>query len=145
MNIIFDGTMKNTEKYERLIQGAKAENYNVSLVIADVPLQEAIKRAEIRFEIELRRVPQEIIVQSHKSVPNSFYRLKDQADSFYLYDTTHRHPELFYAKDEGKILVHNKERLEQFYDKGEVLHAKEKWVELDKPKKLIDILSLAKS
>lgn len=140
VNIIFDGTMKNPEKYEVLIQSAKAENYNVSLVLADVPLQEAIRRAEIRFEIEQRRVPPEIIEQSHKSVPNSFYRLKDQADSFYLYDTTHRHPELFYAKDEGKILVHNKERLEQFYNKGEVLPLKERWVELVEPKKLINIL-----
>lgn len=141
VNIIFDGTMKNADKYERLIQAAKAENYNISLVFADVPLQEAIRRAEIRFEIEQRRVPLEIIEQSHKGVPNSFYRLKDKADSFYLYDTTHRHPELFYAKDEREIIVHNKERLERFYDKGGIAYKnKEKWVELDPPKKLIDIL-----
>lgn len=119
VNIILDGTMKNAEKYERFIQAARASEYSVSAVIADVPLEEAYRRADIRFEIEQRRVPREVIQDSHRNVPLTFKRIEDQLDSFYLYDTTHRHPQQFYVKDNGQVLVKNEERLAQFFAKSE--------------------------
>lgn len=118
VNIILDGTMKNAEKYEGFIKMAREQQYTVSAVIADVPLEEAFKRAEIRYEIEKRRVPEEVIRLSHKHVPATFKRLENQLDSFYLYDTTQRHPLQFYVKENEKVLVKNEERLNQFYAKA---------------------------
>jgi cell filamentation protein len=119
VNLILDGTMKNAEKYGRFIQEARASGYSVSTVIADVTLEEAFRRADIRFEIEQRLVPREVIQESHRNVPLTFKRLEDQLDSFYLYDTTNLHPQQFYVKDNGQILVKNEERLAQFYAKSE--------------------------
>jgi fido (protein-threonine AMPylation protein)/predicted kinase len=119
LNIILDGTMKNAEKYERFIQAARSHDYSVSAVIADVPLEEAYRRADIRFEIEHRRVPREVIQESHRNVPLTFKRIEDQLDSFYLYDTVGRHPQQFYVKDNNQVLVKNDERLSQFFAKSE--------------------------
>jgi predicted ABC-type ATPase len=120
VNIILDGTMKSAEKYEGFIKVAREQQYSVSAVIADVPLEEAFKRAEIRYAIEKRRVPEDVIRLSHKSVPDTFKRLENQLDSFYLYDTTQLHPLQFYVKDNGQILVKNEERLNQFYAKADL-------------------------
>lgn len=133
VNLIFDGTMKNAEKYSNLIQQVKAKDYSTSIVIADVPLAEAFRRAEIRFQIEKRRVPEEIIRYSHENVPRTFLQLKDKVDSFYLYDTSSRYPEQFYAQENKQLLVHKEERLSQFYSKGDIIQTQQK---------LIDILKL---
>ncbi|MCY9755221.1 zeta toxin family protein [Paenibacillus alvei] len=143
INLIFDGTMKSAEKYERLIQNAQSFDYSTSIVIADVPLQEAFRRADVRYEIEKRRVPREIIELSHKSVPITFQKIKDKVDSFYLYDTTQRHPEQFYSMNNGKVKVHNEERLSQFYEKAGT-PVLEKWITPSEEAKLLDILKKCK-
>jgi len=105
LNVIFDGTMKNAEKYSRFIDLAKSKGYTVSAFIADVPLDIAMKRAEIRFQIERRRVPEETIRESHKMVPATFRALEHKFDSFYLYDTSTKHTTQFYVKRNGRILA----------------------------------------
>lgn len=143
VNILFDGTMKNAEKYERLIREARAQNYSVSAVIADVPLEEAYRRADIRFEIEKRRVPREVIKQSHEGVPRTFNQLKDKFDSFYLYDTSKRHPIPFYVKDDG-IQIEDEQRLAEFYAKAGNSIDYQKWIQPEHSKKLVDVLKMAK-
>jgi predicted ABC-type ATPase len=107
VNMILDGTMKNAEKYERFIQAARENGYSISVVIADVSLEKAYRRADIRYKIERRLVPREIIRESHRNVPLTFKRIQDKVDSFDLYDTTSRNPQPFYVKDHGKVLVKN--------------------------------------
>lgn len=142
VNLIFDGTMKNTEKYTRFIDQAKSLGYQVSGVVVDVSLEEAYRRAERRFETKGRLVPAEIIKQSHELVPVTFYEIKDKLDSFYLYDTSERHPEQFYVKDKEQIRIKNEERLNQFYEKGDF--SVDNWIKLEKTSELKDILKEGK-
>lgn len=118
LNFIFDGTMKNKEKYESFIESARQHKFEVSVSIADVPLEEAKHRAKLRYETERRYVPVEIIEESHRKVPVTFQALKDKVDSFYLYDTTHIHPVQFYVKEKGKVKVLDQEHLSEFYAKA---------------------------
>lgn len=141
LNMIYDGTMKSAEKYNRLITVAKQNGYSVSAVLADVPLNEALRRAEIRFQIEQRRVPDEVIRESHELVPATFHQLKDRLDSFYLYDTSKRYPIQFLVKEDDKVHVLDSERLQQFYSKSGMAY--EDWIELPVPEKLKDVLKRA--
>lgn len=141
VNIIFDGTMKNRGKYDRFIDIAKKEGYTVSAVLADVPLEEAYRRENIRFEAEKRRVPPEIIKQSHSQVPVTFHHIKDKLDSFYVYDTSERHPSQFYVKENNQIKIMSEERLIDFYAKGDL--DGDQWVKLEKPVELKAIIKEA--
>lgn len=141
LNVIYDGTMKNTVKYSKLIDMAKDRGYAVSAVLADVPLEEAFRRAEIRFQIEKRRVPETIIRQSHEQVPMTFHQLKDKLDSFYLYDTSQRYPVQFYVKQDNQIQVRNEERLNHFYKKAGMSY--DEWTQLPAATLLKDVLKLA--
>lgn len=118
LNVIMDGTMKNVMKYSRFIQIAKSHGYIVSAVVADIPLEVAIERAEIRFQIEKRKVPLEVIKESHRMVPETLRALEHQFDLIYLYDTSGKHPTQFYVKDMERVLVRNEERLTQFFEKS---------------------------
>lgn len=141
-NVILDGTMKSTEKYLRYIGIAKEEGYTVSAVVADVPLEEAMRRADVRFKIEKRRVPDEIIKQSHEQVPATFHELKERLDSFYLYDTSQRYPIQFYVKQNEQIQVLNENRLNQFYEKAGLSY-QEDWTQLQAATLLKDVLKVA--
>ncbi|WP_054029125.1 zeta toxin family protein [Bacillus sp. FJAT-28004] len=142
LNIIFDGTMKNREKYERYIDIAKSNGYKVSGVLADVPLEEAYRRENIRFLKEQRRVPAEIVKESHAMVPVTFHHIKDKLDSFFLYDMSERHPAQFYVKDNNQIRVLDEERLASFYAKGDL--EADQWIKLEKPIELKELIKQAK-
>lgn len=120
LNVILDGTMKDLERYQGYIAQAQEQNYNISAIIVDVSIEEAMRRADIRYEIEKRRVPNEILRSSHQQVPLTFINIKDSLDSFYLYDTSNQHPQQFYVKYNGRVLVKNEERLAKFYEKSQL-------------------------
>jgi predicted ABC-type ATPase len=143
VNVIVDGTMRDADNAERLIHMAREYGYKVSVVIADVPLDEALRRAEIRFKIEKRRVPEEFIRLSHEKVPLTIRRIENQVDSLYLYDTTERHPSQFYVKDQGEVNLVNEERLAQFFAKSELNpKSQEAWIVPDQPQLLKNVLKL---
>lgn len=144
LNILLDGTMKSAGRAERLIGMARSYGYKVSAVIADVSLEEALSRAEKRFIIEQRRVPDHIIRESHQNVPVTVKRIENQVDSLYLYDTTEKHPTQFFVKDQGEILLVNEARLAEFYDKAIHESMQEKWIYPKEPQQLLEILKKGK-
>jgi predicted ABC-type ATPase len=145
LNIIFDGTMKNAEKYFLFIQKARKNQYIVDISITDISLEEAMRRAENRYKIEQRRVPKEVIIESHSLVPSVFIKIKDLVDSFFLYDNTDVHPKPFYVKVNGEVLILDEKRLNQFYEKsGRPKEEMSSWIYLKEPQKLSDIIQLAK-
>ena len=142
-HILLDGTLKNADSVVNQIRVARENGYGVSLVIADVPLEEALQRAEKRFLIEGRRVPEAIIRESHEKIPVTFDRIHKEVDSCYLYDTSARHPTQFYVRDKSQIQVLNTERLHQFYAKASLKPpVMEHWHE--QPLLLKDALKLGK-
>ncbi|PEX49241.1 Zeta toxin [Bacillus cereus] len=118
-NFLYDGTMKNLKKYQHLIQHLKENGYNIVVTVVDVPLDEAKKRAYVRFLETGRSVPIQIIEESHREVPKTFYVIKDMVDEYTLYDTTGIIPKEVIEKTiDGNILIHNQGRLDEFYNKS---------------------------
>lgn len=118
-NFLYDGTMKNPQKYETLIKSLKHNGYKVTAIIVDVPIDVALKRAQIRFEAEGRYVPEEIILESHNHVANTFNQIKELVDEYELYDNTGEEPYVFAAKySDGEEEVVDSTRLEQFQRKS---------------------------
>lgn len=87
-NFVYDGTMKNADKYANIIDKFRKAGYDVHIYVADAPIDVAVDRAEKRGHgKEKRFVDIDVILDSHTNIPNSFERLKDKADSYFLYDT----------------------------------------------------------
>lgn len=113
-NFIYDGTMKNPYKYKRIIQNLKDAGYEVRVVGADIPLDEAIKRSEMRARKEGRNVPRSIIEGSHRGFSSAFSEIAELADDYELYDNSGDFPVLI--KD--KSGVHDQGLWDRFVDKG---------------------------
>lgn len=122
IEFIYDGTMKNTEKYQKIIEKLQQSYYTVQGVIVDVPLHVAFERAEIRFETEGRKVPDDEIIASHKGVVRTFMLIQDQFDSFVIYDNTDKPVTPFVEKEsrESEVNVIDEQRLLEFYSKNEL-------------------------
>ncbi|WGE35718.1 zeta toxin family protein [Actinobacillus genomosp. 1] len=86
-NFLYDGTLKNTEKYEELFDLLREHNYIIHLHIVDCDIELAKKRNEARVVSENRVVPNDILEKSHREIVKSFLVLKDLVDEWYLYNT----------------------------------------------------------
>lgn len=118
LHFLYDGTMKNTKKYEKIITKLKKASYIIRGVIVDVPLDVAFERAEIRFKADGRKVPEEDIIASHESVAMTFSMISKYFDTYVMFDNTND-PVPFVIKDskDSPAKVINQIRLDEFYDK----------------------------
>lgn len=114
-HFIYDGTMKNPKKYQKLVQRLQAAGYETHAYVATCDLDVAKERSAKRAEKTGRKVPEEIIEASHRGVPGAFEKLKDQFDSFQVYDNTDGNDNLIYSN--GHI---NPDMYQKFLDKGNV-------------------------
>lgn len=133
INLIFDGTFKNVDKYRNFLDTAKQNHYRITLFIADVPVEVALKRNQVRGDLTGRYVEEQIIRDSHKQVPQTFQALKDRFDDIYLHDCVEAYPYQFYVKVKEKVYVNLQDRMQEFLRKGGVY-------ELEKPLLLKDLL-----
>ncbi|MEC1305431.1 zeta toxin family protein [Lysinibacillus capsici] len=117
-NFIYDGTMKNLDKYQNLISTLRFFNYKIKGVIVDVPLETALERAQIRFQAEGRYVPHDVIIDSHKSVALTFSKLQDEFDEFVLYDNTKQPAEPFATKIQSVITIIDDHLYNSFLNKA---------------------------
>ncbi|MDN4600760.1 zeta toxin family protein [Paenibacillus sp. F6_3S_P_1C] len=120
-DFIFDGTMKNIEKYETLIRQLHTERYKVNAMVFDVPIQTAIERNKKRQLLEGRLVPEDILIQTHVDVSKAFLRLKDLVDTYVLYDNSLEYPDIISIRIDGEEKILNKKRLEIFLEKSSVI------------------------
>ncbi|MHA7097257.1 zeta toxin family protein [Priestia megaterium] len=140
-HFIFDGTMKNEEKYTRIISKLRKKAYRIRAFVVDIPMEVALKRAEQRFDDTDRFVPEHIIRESHKKIASTFLSIKDRVDGYALYDNTSDGNEAeqfaFKISPEEEEQVIDRERLKQFYAKSNIdietvekIQAKENLVDL---------------
>ena len=114
-HFIYDGTMKNPRKYKKLIENLKDAGYEVRVVGADVPLDEAIKRSDKRARKSGRMVPHSIIEGSHRGFSASFSEIAELADDYEIYDNSGEFPVLMKDKSSG---VQNEKLWNRFVEKG---------------------------
>lgn len=127
-NFIYDGTMKNLEKYSSIIQSLKSNGYNVVVMVVDTSIAIAKDRVYARFVKTGRNVPYRDIVESHIGVAKVFPIIKDMVDEYMLVDTsesdeTSREFPFNYVvtRTEGQEeVIHDAEKLERFYQKGSI-------------------------
>jgi SPP1 gp7 family putative phage head morphogenesis protein len=96
---LYDSTMKNKEKFERLTKKLKDNGYEVHIVFADCPLEEAKSRAAARARSTGRKVPDSVIEESHAGAIDGLKYLSKMADSTSVFSTAGKPPpRLAYSK-----------------------------------------------
>lgn len=113
-NLLFDGTMKDVKKYSKIIDKLHSAGYEVQIVGADVPIDTAVERSNVRAQQTGRKVPEGIIVGSHGGFSLTYPQLLDKVDRYSLYDNSGNHPVLI--QDESK--VYDQSAYDKFIDKG---------------------------
>lgn len=92
--------------------------FSVAIIIVDVPLEVAKKRARARFVETGRAVPDSVIEESHHKVPQSFLHLKKCR--WIIYDSRGDNFELILSKEEdGEEKIINEELYKEFLAKIE--------------------------
>lgn len=119
-NFMYDGTMKNLPKYRNLIQKLIDLGYKVSATIVDVPIEVAKEREHLRYLDIGRKVPEEVLIESHKSVPKTFYLLKEMVHEYIIFDATEEGlpVEIAEKTEDGNEIIYDKDKLEKFYEKS---------------------------
>lgn len=121
---LFDGTLKNAQKYVDFIHLLRQAGFEVHLVIIDVPVEIALERNRIRYEEAKakgehpRLVPDEDIILSHSSIAKSFMALKKLVDSWMIIDTRGDTDDIIAYLDNDKIEnILNNEKYQEFLNK----------------------------
>lgn len=114
-NLLFDGTMRDVDKYSSMIEKLHKAGYHVSIVGTDVPIEIARQRSEQRSKSTHRGVPEGILTGTHGNFALTYPQLINQVDSYSLYDNSGSSPVL--VQDEHK--TYKPDLLRKFKEKGE--------------------------
>ena len=96
---IYDSTMKNVPKFEKLVTKLKENGYEVHILFADLPLEEAKVRAAARAQRTGRKVPDSIIEESHRGAINGLKSLSSLVDGVTVFSTAgDPPPKMAYSK-----------------------------------------------
>lgn len=123
LSLIFDGTLKNTQKYIDFIHLLKQADFYINLTIIDVPVEIALIRNRIRYEEALahgkfpRLVPDKKVIESHSRIAKSFVALKDLVDSWTIIDTRENEDEVIAQGGKGKEDILNNNKYQEFLKK----------------------------
>ena len=121
---LFDGTLKDAKKYVNFISLLRQAEFEVHLIIIDVPVKIALERNRIRYEEAKakgeypRLVPDEDVILSHSRIAKSFMILKDLVDSWFIIDTRGNNDEIIARLEKGKEEdILNDEKYQEFLKK----------------------------
>ena len=124
LDLIYDTTTGGGG--EKVLKQLKKMGYKVRVVYADVPVEEAVKRANERAESSEdptnrgRIVPEDVIRDTHAKAAKAFNDLRNSpnVDEVQAFDTTTRNPEKFYSRQGQKETVHNTKVLDRIKEKA---------------------------
>ena len=113
-NLLFDGTMKDVDKYSSIIDKLHKAGYQVQIIGSDIPVDLAIERSNKRAKTTGRKVPEGIIRGSHGGFAVTYPQLLSKVDGYSLYSNAGDHPVLI--QDEKK--TYRPDLMEEFTQKG---------------------------
>lgn len=87
-SFIIDTTMSNTANYVNTIKTLRKRGYVVELHHVTAPLDVAIERVNSRYSRTGRKVPIDVVKNSHKASTESFKAVKRLVNNFTVYDTS---------------------------------------------------------
>jgi len=105
LNIIYNGTGKNLDGYQDLINQCKNNNYEIHLFYVQVDKQLSFNRVEERFKKYGRNVPKKIIDLCHENVPENFKILSKQVDNCYLLTSNENPSKMVWFKYKGDEII----------------------------------------
>lgn len=114
-HFIYDGTMKSLGKYTGIIKQLKDAGYEIRVVAATIPVEDAIARSDARAKATGRKVPHSIIRGSHGGCSVTYPQLTSMVDSYELWDNSGDEPVLI-QDNEG---IHDQQLYDAFIKKGE--------------------------
>lgn len=79
---IYDGTMKDTRKYLKIIKDLKSQDYTIQIVAVDAEVDIAYDRTKVRFTESGRLVERELVEKSNHLVSAAFQALCDNVDMY---------------------------------------------------------------
>ena len=104
MNIVWNGTGKNMEKYAKFIDLAKKRGYIVELNGIWVPLNVAKKRITQRRKSYGRPVPDSVFALAASNIPQCFKTLRHRADYARIWENCAcESPKVLWDKQQGWI------------------------------------------
>jgi len=87
-HILYDATMKSTEKFVKAIEGYKSAGYKVTAAFADLPIEQAMERAIARFFGKSGRFVDPLYISTHGNQNiATFNELKRIINSWSQYST----------------------------------------------------------
>lgn len=89
-DILFDGTMVNSKKYNELMNKFLQLGYDVYLIYITIPLELSIERALSRYQRSGRFVPLEIIYETASKGKSVFDELKKRATGWIEFDSVNQ-------------------------------------------------------
>ncbi|MCM1216813.1 MAG: zeta toxin family protein [Lachnospiraceae bacterium] len=113
-HFIYDGTMKSLSKYTSIIKQLKDAGYEVRVVAATIPVEDAIARSDDRAKKTGRKVPHSIIRGSHGGCSVTYPQLTGLVDSYELWDNSGERPVLVQDNDG----IHDQQLYDAFIKKG---------------------------
>jgi predicted ABC-type ATPase len=101
MNIVWNGTGKNLNKYRKLMAEAKSKGYTTELRYIWVPFALALDRVHRRASMIGRTVPKKVLEYANKQIPETFKRLRIETDYARIYSNMVISPSMIWDKDQG--------------------------------------------
>lgn len=87
-SFIYDGTMSNYEKYDKLIATLKKSQFIISALYVDIDVEIALERARTRAESTGRAVPEEVIIRTNSMSAKTFNKLVPKFDEAVLFNNS---------------------------------------------------------
>lgn len=103
-NLLYDATGANKKEYSDLIQKLKTAGYQIYLVLANLNVEEGVKRVKARAQVTGRSVPENIVRSVYRQVPSNFMSLVSQVHQAYVFDNSGKQPKLVWSTMDGTQL-----------------------------------------
>lgn len=121
--LIYDGTMKNIDKYNGTLRDLKSKGYTIQIVAVDASVEVAYDRAKKRYMESGRVVEREVVENSNHLVARAFQALRDKVDMYIVLENSSNNsdPEIIAYKDPYKEeVVENSESYRVFLRKADL-------------------------
>ena len=104
-NFLFDGTGKNADAYIDMVRTLQQLGYAVLVIMADLDVETAVKRAKLRATQTCLYVPESFLREAYKVIPKNFHRIAAEADEARLYSNRTDTPTLVWQQTGGTARV----------------------------------------
>lgn len=101
---IYDGTMKDTMKYFKIIEDLKSKDYTIQIVVVDAEVDIAYDRTKVRYTESGRLVERELVEKSNHLVSTAFQALCDKVNMYTVFENNSNtsDPKIIAYKDPGQ-------------------------------------------